>query len=199
MRRIVMYNHVTADGYFAGPDGNLGWVAPDEELQAEAMESMPGIDMVLFGRRTYEQFASFWPKAIESPEVEDPHGSGHRSKAMHDMGVWLDQATKLVFTRTLKKAPWRNTRLLSEIDAREIQALKDGPGGDMIIFGSGTIVSQLTQHGLIDDYHFLVDPILLGGGQTMIKEVSKTAKLDLVEAKTFRSGVVRLRYTRANS
>jgi dihydrofolate reductase len=197
MRRIVMFNRVTADGYFAGPDGNLNWVVPDLELDRSAAEAIArsATDTILFGRRTYELFQAFWPHALDdSPTSPDPHHAGRRSPEMRDMAIMLNDTTKLVFSRTLKQASWKNSRLLHELDPRAIEAMKRQPGKDMIIFGSGSIVSQLTQHGLIDDYHFVVSPILLGSGRPLLSGVPKTLRLDLLEAKAYPSGNVMLRY-----
>lgn len=199
MRRIVTFNRVTADGYFAGPDGNLDWVVPDDEADKAGAEAIPGFDTILFGRRTYEQFAGFWPRAVDdSPAVPDPHGAGRRSGAMHAMAIWLNEATKFVFSRTLQDVMWRNSRLLHELDPREIAAMKMQPGKDMIVFGSGSVISQLTQHGLIDEYQFVVSPILLGSGRPLLAGVSKSLRLDLLEAKAYQSGNVMLRYARPN-
>jgi dihydrofolate reductase len=104
--------------------------------------------------------------------------------------------TKLVFSRTLKDATWRNSRLLRKLDPREIETIKRQPGKDMIIFGSGSVVSQLTQQGLIDEYQFAVCPILLGSGRPLLSDVSKRLRLALLEAKALPSGDVMLRYVR---
>jgi dihydrofolate reductase len=198
MRRIVMFNRVTADGYFAGPDGNLEWVVPDEEVDKAGAEAIPGFDTILFGRRTYELFEGFWPHAVDdSPTAPDPHGAGRRSQTMRAMAIWLNEATKLVFSRTRHAVSWRNSRLLHEFDPREIEAMKRQQGQDMIVFGSGSIVSQLTQHGLIDEYQLVVSPILLGSGRPLLSGVSKSLRLDLLEAKKYESGNVMLRYGRA--
>ena len=199
MRKIVMFNRVTADGYFAGPDGNLDWVVPDEELDKAGAEGIPGADTILFGRRTYELFEGFWPHAVDdSPTSPDPHGAGRRSREVRAMANWINETTKLVFSRSRKDVTWSNSRLLHELDPREIEAMKRQPGKDMMIFGSGSIVSQLTQHGLIDEYHFVVSPILLGSGRPLLGDVSKRLRLDLLEAKKYQSGNVMLRYARPN-
>ena len=199
MRRIMTFNHVTADGYFAAPDGNLGWVVQDAEIAKTAGEGMPGTDTILFGRRTYELFEAFWPHAVDdSPTSPDPHDAGRRSPEIRAMAIWLNEATKLVFSRTLKEVTWKNSRLLHEFDPREIEAMKRQPGKDMIVFGSGSIVSELTQHGLIDEYQFVVSPILLGSGRPLLSGVSKSLRLDLLEAKEYQSGNVMLRYARPN-
>ena len=201
MRRIVMFNRVTADAYFAGPDGNLDWVVPDKELDRSAVGAIErvGTDMILFGHRTYELFEAFWPHALDdSPTSPDPHDAGRLSPEMRAMAVMLNETPKLVFSRTLKEVTWKNSRLLHRFDPREIEAMKRQPGKDMIIFGSGSIVSQLTQHGLIDEYQFVVSPILLGSGRPLLSGVSKSLRLDLLEAKKYPSGNVMLRYARPN-
>src|SRR2546430_7483177 len=139
MRRIVMFNRVTADGYFAGPDGNLDWVVPDDAIDIAGVEAMPGADTMLFGRRTYELFEGFWPHALDdSPNAPDPNRAGGRSPAMRDMAVWINETTKLVFSRTRKDVTWRNSRVLPELQPREIEAMKKQPGKDIMIFGSGS-------------------------------------------------------------
>jgi len=201
MRRIVMFNRVTADAYFAGPDGNLDWVVPDKELDRSAVGAIErvGTDMILFGHRTYELFEAFWPHALDdSPTSPDPHDAGRLSPEMRAMAVMLNETPKLVFSRTLKEVTWKNSRLLHRFDPREIEAMKRQPGKDMIIFGSGSIVSQLTEHGLIDEYQFVVSPILLGSGRPLLSGVSKSLRLDLLEAKKYPSGNVMLRYARPN-
>jgi len=115
------------------------------------------------------------------------------------MATFINEATKVVFSRTLQDVTWRNSRLLHELDPREIEAMKREPGKDMIVFGSGSIVSQLTQHGLIDEYLFVVSPILLGRGRPLLSGVSKSLRLDLLEATAYRSGSVMLRYARPDS
>jgi dihydrofolate reductase len=195
----VTFDWVTADGYFAGPDGNLDWVVPDEEQAKAAAESISGFDTALFGRRTYEIFEGFWRHVVvdASGTVPDPHRPGRRSAEHGAVAIASNGMTKLVFSRTMKDVTWRNSRLLRELDPREIETMKSAPGKDMIIFGSGSIVSQLTRHGLIDEYQFAVCPILLGSGLPLLSGVPKPSRLDLMEAKALPSGDVMLRYARS--
>jgi len=199
-RRIVTFNWVTADGYFAGPNGNLDWVVPDEEQAKAAAEGVPNFDTALFGRRTYEIFEGFWGHVVvdAAGTVPDPHRPGRRSPEHGAMAIALNKMSKLVFSRTMKDVSWRNSRVVRELDPREIEAMKRQPGKDMIIFGSGSIVSQLTRHDLIDEYQFTVCPIFLGSGQPLLTGVSKHMRLDLLEAKALPSGDVMLRYARRN-
>ena len=195
MRRIVMFNQVAVDGYFADTDGKLDWVVSDEEVHRNAVAGMPDVDTILFGRRTYEMFASFWPHALDdSPDAPDPHGGGRRSPSMRAMATWLNETPKVVFSTTLKAAAWKNSRVVPQIDPREIDKMKRQPGADLIIFGSGSVVTELTRHGLVDEYQFVVSPILLGRGRSMWNDLTKSMKLQLLEAKSYQSGVVMLRY-----
>ena len=197
-RRIVTFNWVTADGYFAGSDGNLRWVVPDDEQAKAAVDDIPRFDTLLFGRVTYELFDRFWRHAVEdSTTAADPHRPGQRSREHRAIAIWLNEANKVVFSRTLKNATWRNSRLLHELNPDEIATMKQRSGKDMMVFGSGSIASQLTQHGLIDEYQFVVCPVLLGRGRPLLSGVTKTLKLDLLEVKKYPSGDVLLRYARA--
>jgi dihydrofolate reductase len=104
-RRIVMFNQVSADGYFAAPDGSLNWVVSDEDVHKQALDGMPHVDTMLFGRRTYEMFAAFWPHALDdSATAADPHAAGRRSPAIRAMAVWLNETRKVVFSATMKDA-----------------------------------------------------------------------------------------------
>jgi len=198
-RRIVMFNWVTADGYFAGTDGNLDWVVPDQEQAKAAAAEITNFDTVLFGRRTYEVFEAFWRQAVvdASGTVPDPHHPGRRSPEHGAIAMALNRMAKIVFSRSMKDASWENSRLLRELDPRGIAAMKAQPGKDLIIFGSGSIVSQLTEHGLIDEYQFAVCPVLLGSGQPLLRGLSKRLRLNLLEAKPLPSGDVILRYTQS--
>jgi dihydrofolate reductase len=198
MRRIVTFNRVSADGYFAGRDGNLNWVVPEAELDKAAAGST-GPGTMIFGRRTYEMFEGFWPHALDdSATAPDPHTSGRRSPEIRAMATWINEATKIVFSKTRQKVTWNNSRLLHELDPREIEAMKRQPGADIMIFGSGSIVSQLTEQGLIDEYQFVVSPTLLGSGRSLLSGVPTSSRLDLREAKEYPSGNVMLRYARRN-
>ncbi len=181
-----MFNRVTPEGYFSGPDGNWQSLAvPDQELDRSAAKGIPGTDTILLGRRTYEIFEAFWPHALDNPNLPPE---------MRAMAIGLNEMTKLVFSKTLKEVTWKNSRLLHKLDPHEIQAMKSQPGKDMIVLGSGSIVSQLTQHGLIDEYQFVVSPILLGSGQPLLSGLSTSMALELKEAKSYPSGNVMLRY-----
>src|SRR5262249_30926564 len=124
-RRIVMFNRVTMEGYFAGPDGSLDWVVPEDEIDKAGASAVSNFDTILFGRRTYEIFAQYWPHALDaSGAAEDPHHTGRRSPELRAMATMLNEATKVVFSRTLRTAAWRNSRLAQEVGPREVDAVK---------------------------------------------------------------------------
>jgi len=195
----VTFNWVTADGYFAGADGDLEWVVPDEAQAKAAAQGISAFDTVVFGRRTDELFEGFWRHAVvdELGTIPDPHQPGRRSPEHGAIAIALNGMTKLVFSRSMKDVTWANSRLLRRLDLHEIETMKAQPGKDLIVFGSGSIVSQLTQHGLIDEYQFTVCPVLLGSGLPLIQRVSERLRLDLLEAKRLPSGDVMLRYARS--
>ena len=196
MRRIVAFNRVSADGYFASGDGGLQWTVPEPELDKAAADNLRGQGTILFGRKTYDAFESFWPQAAaRSGEAEDPHSPGRQSPELGAMARWIDDATKIVFSKSRKTVTWKNSRLLRDVVPREVEALKREKGSDILLFGSGSIASQLTAHRLIDEYQFIVGPLLLGNGRPLITGVPNSVRLDLAEATAFPSGNVRLRYT----
>lgn len=192
-RRIVMFNQVSADGYFSDEGGGLDWVVSDPEIHARAAAGMPHTDTILFGRRTYQQFESFWPHALKAAPTR-LHGAEPGAAAMRNMAEWINGAKKLVFSRTLSEVGWSGAELAPELTAANLRALKRKPGKDMIIFGSGSIVSALTRHGLIDEYRFVLCPVLLGDGIPLLREVGQQTKVVLKEHVAFRSGNVLLTY-----
>ena len=200
MRRILVFDNVSADGCFADSRGSLDWVIPNDEVFRAAADSQKDIDTMLFGRRTYEMFEQFWPHALDDPETApDPHTAGRRSAVNRDMAVWINETEKIVFSRTRKDVTWRSSQLIRELEPQKIRAMKAGPGGDLIVFGSGSIVAQLTEHELIDEYLLVVNPILLGDGRSLMSGLSKRVTLELQDANSFKAGHVMLRYTRRAS
>ena len=197
MRRIIAFDHVSADGHFAGPDGGLDWVVQDDAVPRSLMEGAR-IDGMIFGRRTYEMFEQFWPKALDDPETApDPHAPGRRSKDVREMAVFINEREKLVFSRERSAFDWRNTRRLPTLDRKVVEGLKEEPGGDLVVFGSGSVVAQLTELGLVDEYQLVVSPVLLGDGRSLVTGLGRKIDLRTIEAKAFPSGSVLLRFAPA--
>ncbi len=181
MRKIVVSNLVTLDGFFAGPNGEIDWFVWDEEIATYIKGLMSSLDAILFGRVTYELMAGYWPAA--SPPAEDP--------VIID---FMNNTPKIVFSKTLDKVEWNNSRMVKDNILEEAEKLKQQPGHDMVIFGSGSIVSAFAQAGLIDDYRIFVNPIVLGSGKPMFKGLKERLKLKLISTREFRCGVVLLQY-----
>jgi dihydrofolate reductase len=181
VRKIIVSNYVSLDGFFAGPEGEIDWFVWDEETAENSKELLGSIDTILFGRVTYELMASYWPTA--SPPADDPV----IIEAMNNL-------PKIVFSMTLEKVGWNNSRLVKDNIAEEISKMKQQAGKDMVIFGSGSIVSTLAQLGLIDEYRIFVNPIVLGRGKPLFKGIKGRINLKHLETKTFHNGVVLLCY-----
>lgn len=187
MARLVAFNNISLDGLFADPDGGLAWAhqAPtDPEFDAFVADNAQGGGALLLGRRTYDMMAGFWPTqaaARMNPAVAE------RMNGMR----------KYVPSRTLAKADWSNTTLLQGDLAGEVRALKAGGGADLAILGSGSLVSQLAQAGLIDEVQLVLNPVVLGRGRPMFREVLGPLAFKLVSVRSFAGGKVFLRYAPA--
>lgn len=185
MRKIIVFNLISLDGYFAGEDGDISWHNVDAEFNKFAIEQTSQFGGIIFGRTTYQIFEDFWPKALVDPKTSDDD----RKIAQIINDTW-----KLVFSKTLKQVTWKNSNLFREIDPDEIKKWKQYPGKDMVIFGSGTIVQQFTNLGLIDEYKFLVNPVVLGKGKPMFANLKEKLNLKLIDTRTFKNGNVLLDY-----
>ena len=183
MRKLVVFNSVTIDGYFTDQNNDMSWAhaQDDPEWNAFAAENAKSGGELLFGRITYEMMASYWPTpaaAANAPEVAEG----------------MNKLPKVVFSRTMDKADWENTRVMKGDLAAEVSKLKEETGDGLVILGSGSIVSQLTQAGLIDEYQLVLNPIVLGKGRTLFEGVKEKLRLTLTETRSFKNGNVLLSY-----
>ena len=184
MRKLIVFNHVSLDGYFVDRNGDMTWAkadSKDAEWQAFVTENSKGGGTLLFGRVTYELMTRYWPT---------PMAAQHNPAVAERM----NNLPKVVFSRTLEKASWNNTKLVKGDLTSEIRKMKNEPGEGMAILGSGTIVSQLAQEGLIDEYQIVVNPVILGKGRTMFEGVKEKLALKLAKSRTFANGNVYLCY-----
>ena len=181
MRKVSVFNFITLDGYFKGPKGDISWHRHGAEENEYAAEGLSSESTLLFGRVTYQMMASYWPTPIAIKN--DPI-----------VAEGMNNAEKIVFSRTLKKADWNNTRLVKDNIAEEIRKMKQMPGKDMTILGSGSIVTQFAEQGLIDEYQIMVDPVVIGDGTPIFKDIKHKLNLKLTMTRTFKSGVVLLCY-----
>ncbi|HEY9086726.1 MAG TPA: dihydrofolate reductase family protein [Anaerolineaceae bacterium] len=187
MRRLVVFNHVSLDGYFTDANGDMSFAqnpAQDARWDEFVESNASGDGELLFGRVTYDMMASFWPTPIAAEHM--PH-----------MAERMNRYPKIVFSRTLEQVDWNNTRLVKDNLVESVRRLKTEPGPDLLIFGSGTIVSQLAQADLIDEYQVVLNPVILGAGRTMFTGLPGNQPLKLKQARAFDNGNVWLCYERA--
>ena len=182
MPKLTVFNNVSLDGYFTDAKGDMSWAHVDDpEWNAFAAENAKGGGVLIFGRVTYDLMASFWPTPAAA-------------KAYPDVAKGMNRQRKVVFSRTMDKAEWKNTKLVKEDLPGEIRKMKKDRGEGLVILGSGTIVSQLAQEGLIDEYQIIVTPVILGKGRTLFEGVKDKVKLKQTKSRTFKNGNVLLTY-----
>lgn len=182
MRKLVAFEQVTLDGYFVDAGGGMGWAhRSDPEWDAFVAGNAGGGGVLLFGRVTYEMMASFWPTpaAFEAAPV---------------VARRMNEGPKVVFSTTLKEVSWQNTRLVKGGPAEEVRRLKSEPGPGMTVLGSGSIVTQLAEEGLIDEYQIVVNPLALGAGRALFAGMKRALALRLVRTRAFGNGNVLLCY-----
>jgi dihydrofolate reductase len=182
MRKLAVFNNVTLDGYFADINGDMSWAhKQDAEFKAFVADNAKGGGVLLFGRITYELMAGYWPtpQAIKNDPI---------------VAERMNNLPKVVFSRTLDKAAWNNTKLVKADLAAEIRKMKKEPGKGMAILGSGSLVAQLAQEGLINEYQIMVNPVVLGRGRTMFDGVKEKLTLRLTKTRAFGNGNVLLCY-----
>jgi dihydrofolate reductase len=174
MRKVVVTEYVTLDGVMEEP----AWTGPywNDEIAKFKFDELFASDALLLGRVTYQGFAKAWPS------MTDEQGFADR----------MNSLPKYVASRTLEAAEW-NASLIKDAVADEVVRLKQQPGQNLLVYGSGDLVQTLMQHDLVDEYRILVYPVVLGSGKRLFKDGS-TATLKLVDTKTFSSGVVALTY-----
>lgn len=184
MRKIVVMLSVSLDGYFEGPDRDLGWPTIDDELHQEFNDYLRGASAFLSGRVTHELMVDYWPTADSDPSASAP--------VVEYAGIWRDKP-KVVYSRTRDRLDWATT-VVHDVVAEEVQALKDQPGGDLAL-GGADLLESFRRLDLVDEYRLYVHPVVLGAGRPLFGSGLRTP-LRLVETHTFGSGVVRLRYAR---
>jgi dihydrofolate reductase len=186
MRKVFLFMMVTLDGFFEGPNQEIDWHNVDEEFNEFAIHQLNDVDSLLFGRVTYQLMASYWP--TQSAKENDPIVADK-----------MNTVPKIVFSKTLDKAEWNNSRLVKENIAEEVSKLKQQQGRDLAIFGSSDLAASLLQMGFIDELRIMVNPVVLGNGKPLFKGIDEKLNLKLLKTKTFRSGNVLLYYQPINN
>lgn len=182
MRSLTVFNQVSLDGFIADVKGDMSWAHKDDpEWSAFTTGNASGEAELVFGRITHDLMASYWPTPMAM-------------ESMPAVAESMNRMPKVVFSRTMKKAAWNNTRLVKSDPAAEMRRMKREPGPGMVIFGSGSIVAQMASQGLIDEYQIIVNPIVLGEGKSMFDGIKDRFALKLIKTRTFGNGNVLLCY-----
>ena len=187
MRRVIVSNVMSLDGFVSGPNGELDWFVyagfvKGTEFGEYARTVISSVDSILLGRLTYEEFSSYWPTAKNDDPVITER---------------INNLPKFVFSRSLKQVAWGDwgtARLVKEDAAVAVRKMKQEPGRDMVIYGSATLVSALMKAELIDEYQLVVHPVVLGKGRPEFKDLTQRYPLSLIDVKQFKSGAVKLVY-----
>jgi dihydrofolate reductase len=183
MPKLSVFNSITLDGYFTGENGDLSWAHgnQDAEWNSFVAGNAKGEGMLLFGRVTYDMMIQYWPTPAAARD-------------MPTVAAGMNKAPKVVFSRTMDKATWSNTTLIKGDPVAEVRKLKQGSGPGMVILGSGSIVSLLTQARLVDEYQVVVVPVIIGRGRSMFDGVKDRLNLKRVESRSFENGNIFVRY-----
>ncbi|MDL2404922.1 dihydrofolate reductase family protein [Rhizobium calliandrae] len=185
MRRLVVWNLMTLDGYFEGTkpwDLDFHMLAWGEELERYAKDLGQEGDLLIFGRKTYEGMAAYWPTASEAPEI----------------AAYMNGIAKIAASRTVDKAEWNNCRVVRDIVA-EVGKLKEDPGKTMFVFGSAEVANVLLKAGLVDEIRICLVPVILGNGNPHFKPAAEQIPMKLLESKPLKTGAVILRYEPAKA
>jgi dihydrofolate reductase len=185
MRKVILFMHVSLDGFAAGPNGELDWISYDEELEKYAEGVVSTVGAALYGRVTYQMMEGYWPTVLTNPDS---------TKHEIEHARWIEKIPKVVFSKTMERVEWNNARLIKDNIAEEVSKLKQQPGKDLVIFGSPGLAQSFVQLGLIDEYKLTVNPVVLGRGMPLFKEVKERIDLELLNTKRLNSGVVALHY-----
>jgi dihydrofolate reductase len=185
MRKLVLFMHVSLDGYASDSNGGLNWIPYNEEFEKYAEEVVAEVGVPVYGRTTYRMMESYWPTVLDDPDA-----------SRHDMehAKWLQDVKKIVISGTMDKVEWNNTILIKDNIAEEIKVLKEQPGKNLVIFGSPGAAKTLLKLGLIDEFLLTICPVVLGGGKSVFDGGGEKIRLKLLSSRTLKSGIIATRY-----
>ena len=185
MRNLISFVHISLDGFVAGPNGEMDWIKLDQDVFDHVGKRIANTDAAMYGRVTYDLMESYWPTAADKPNA-----------TRHDLehSAWYAHAHKIVLSRTLKQEELANTTVISDQLETKINAIKQEPGSEILLFGSPSVTHALLRLGLIDGFWFFVNPVVIGKGKPLFEGVKDKMMLDLVSTKQFDCGVTELSY-----
>jgi dihydrofolate reductase len=180
VRRVIVSNVASLEGFFETPAKTLDFVVLDQEFSDYAKAMLRAADTLVFGRATYQRMARYWPTA-----------------PVDEIATQMNNLPKVVFSRTPQTVEWNNSRLAKNNLQEEVSNLKKQPGKDLVVLGSAIVASSLLQAGLVDEYRVILQPVLLGRGNALFKDITERIQLKLMSAKAFGSGAVLLSYQKS--
>ena len=188
MRNLIFFMHTSIDGFVAGLNGEMDWINVDDSMFDFVATMTDKADTALYGRVTYEMMQSYWPKAGEKPNA-----------TKHDIehSTWYNKVSKVVLSKTIQETGLHNTKVIGDQLSDNINKLKQQDGENILIFGSPGASQSLLNEGLIDEFWLFVNPIILGQGMPLFKDITGTTKLKLAASKTFACGVIALHYEKS--
>jgi dihydrofolate reductase len=185
MRKIIAALQMSLDGFIEGPNKELDWaMAEDEETWREMNEILNLVDTLILGRGMYPEYEQYWLSLLANPTG---------TKNENDYARRADKIPHIVLSKTLDKVAWKTTRIVRDVE--EIRRMKQQPGKDMLALGGATLVSSLMNLELIDELHLMINPLILGGGKALFKDVRERHTLKLKDVKELKSGKVSLTYS----
>jgi dihydrofolate reductase len=186
MRKVISLMHISLDGFAADAGGGFDWIVYDESIAKDVQdEILATVDTAIYGRATYLGMYNYWPTVPGNPESSE-------GEIRH--ANWVQNVQKLVFSTTLDKAEWNNTRLIKKNVAEEMTKLKEQPGKNMMIFGSPRLVHTFAELGLINEYRLTISPVALGSGVPLFNGGAGNVNLKLLHSKSYDVGVIGARY-----
>ena len=184
MGKLIASLMTSLDGLIEAEDKSLEWTVESLDFNAYCDEMLDGADTLIFGRVSYEMMLAYWPAAESQPKDEWERRFARK----------MNTSTKLVLSRTLKQAEWKNTRVVGDGVRDEVRATKERARGDCFVFGGARVIASLRQLGLIDEYRLVVHPVVLGGGTPLFVDVTEHFRLQPLGSRRFESGVTILSY-----
>lgn len=185
MRKIISFMHISLDGFVAGPNGEMDWINVNEEIFDHVGRRIKEGDTALYGRVTYQMMESYWPTAANKPDA---------SKHDIEHSKWYSKVHKIVLSKTMKDEGLANVTVINDDLLNRVNELKEQEGSDILLFGSPRATHSLIEKNLIDGYWLFVNPVILGNGIPLFKNIKDRVKLKLLTTRQFACGVMELSY-----
>ncbi len=193
-RKIIAALEVSVDGFIEGPNGEMDWaMMEDKETWRDVFEMLVGVDTLILGRKMYPGYEQYWLAVLADPGGILPLSGRVASKNEIAYARLAESMDHIVLSSTLDKVAWKTTRIVRDVE--DIRKIKQQPGKDMYAVGGATLVSSLMNLGLIDELRLMINPLILGGGKALFKDVKERHSLKLIRVKPLKSGKVSLTYS----